>query len=84
MGRRCLVIAIALAALLDSAPAATAAWHATAAIESAHQARVERAEKTARLAAWLNAMDGTRIRALAVYSPFADDEPDASPFEGGL
>ena len=74
------MLAIILAACLNSAPVATAAWHVTAAIESAQQARADRAQHTAELGRWLDAQDGIRIRAAARYSPFADDS-NPNPFE---
>jgi hypothetical protein len=71
------MLALILAAALNSAPAARTE---DAVMTAIFVRQAERAE-TARLGAWLDSLDGVRIRAAARYSPFADDEPDASPFE---
>lgn len=76
------MLTLILAAILNHPATAAAAFEATAYVESAHQARVERHARAARLGRWLDMLDGERIRAAATYSPFADDDSDASmPFE---
>jgi hypothetical protein len=75
------MLALILAAMLNHPTTAAVAWHATAAVESTKQARTERHARAESLGRWLDSLDGERIRAAARYSPFADDEPDASPFE---
>ena len=60
----------------------TAAYDATCYLETVHAVRAERHDRAEALGAWLNRLDGERIRALSVWTPFADENDDASPFEG--
>ena len=76
-----MLTALLLARLLDAPATATAAYEATCYMETVHAVRAERHEKAERLGRELDAWDGERIRALAVYSPFADETQDpADPF----
>ena len=78
------LLSLALAALLNHPATASATWTATVALETNIAARADRREKAEQLGAWLSQLDGERIRAAAVWSPFADEAVDAAePFEGG-
>jgi hypothetical protein len=68
------MLTLALAYLLNSAPVATVETRALVAIYSAQGARAERQHRTDALGRWLDSIDGERIRAASIYSPFADDE----------
>ena len=74
------MVTLILAAILNHPATATVAFDATAYVEAAQQARVERHARAVRLGAWLDSLDGERIRAAAAYSPFADDD-SANPFQ---
>jgi hypothetical protein len=76
------MIAMLLAAALNSQPVATATYEAHVYIETAHAIHIERHTRAAELGRWLDQLDGERIRAAAVWTPFADESDDASPFEG--
>ena len=85
------MLTIALAYLLNHPAAGPAVWTATAALESARQAQIERTEKAARLGAWLDTLDTERSLAIdhranpfesdAKASPFANDDLKPDPFD---
>ena len=71
---------LALAYILNSPATASAAYTVTETATVFQMQRAERAARTADLGRWLDSMDGVRMRALAVYSPFADDEEGDESF----
>ena len=77
-----MLTAMILAAALNSQPVASATWSATVAMGTGRAVQIERHAKAERLGRWLNQLDGERIRAASVWTPFADESDDASPFEG--
>ena len=75
-----MLTALALAAVLNSAPVAHAEDAFVAAVYAAQGARAERAHHTAELGTWLDSLDSAREMAMGrKVSPFAE-EPKASPF----
>jgi hypothetical protein len=76
-----MLTAMLLAQLLNQPATAAAAWQATVYVETATAVRADRHAKAELLGTWLNQLDGERIRAAAVYSPFADETHYSNPFE---
>ena len=74
------MLTLILATMLNHPATASAAFEATAYVETAQQTRVERHARAQQLGRWLDSLDGERIRAAARYTPFADDGDTANPF----
>ena len=67
------MLTLALAWVLNHPTTADLAWRASVALAEAQEATAIRSQKARKLQQWLDAQDGVRVRALARYSPFADD-----------
>jgi hypothetical protein len=64
---------LALSWVLNHPTTADLAWRASVALAGAQESTEIRSQKSRKLQQWIDAQDGVRVRALARYSPFADD-----------
>lgn len=76
-----MLTAMLLAHILTAPATASVTWTAHVYLATQNAVVVDRHAKAEALGRWLDGIDGERIRALAVWTPFSDDADNASPFE---
>ena len=76
-----MLTAMLLAHILTAPATASVTWTAHVYLATQNAVVVDRHAKAEALGRFLDQLDGERIRALAVYSPFADSTDNTNPFE---